>query len=263
MALTLLPHKMNRQKIIIGNWKMNTTLDGAIALANGLISKVGATKNTTVVICPPFINIPAVRDLFQGTTFKVGAQDMYTEEKGSFTGKISAEMLISHDVEYVLIGHSEVRQFSGDTDEMVNQKIKIALNQGLNPVVCVGEKLSERDSNEYKTVITNQVEKALNGLDKEMVKKLILAYEPVWAIGTGLSAMPMHANEINKLLRELLTEKYDEETAETVPTIYGGSISSANIEDFMKEGNIDGVISGTASLKADEFASIIKFIDNS
>jgi len=248
---------MSRKVIIAGNWKLNTTVDEAKELVSGLVELVKDVNDVDIVVCPPYINIPAVVEITKGTNVQVGAQDLHWEEKGAFTGKISANMLVAVGVKYVIVGHSEQRQYFGETDETVNKKIKAALAKELIPIVCVGETLDEREADKVKEVLSTQIKGAFAGFTKEDVAKCIIAYEPVWAIGTGKTATPVMADEAHKIIRDILAEICDEDTAQSVRIQYGGSMKPASAKELLAMENIDGGLIGGAALKADLFHGII------
>lgn len=247
-----------RKKIIAGNWKMNTTLNEAIELAKDIVERVKGIEDVDIVICPPYTNLYPVYQIIKDTNVKLGAQDLHWEDKGAYTGKISADMLLSVGVEYVIIGHSEQRTYFGETDETVNKKVKKALQKGLKPIVCVGETLEEREAGKTKEVVKTQVLGAFKDLSKEEVLKNIIAYEPVWAIGTGRNATPEQADEVHAFIREVLADLYDDEVAQKIRIQYGGSMKPENAKALLEKENIDGGLIGGASLKGESFYKIIK-----
>jgi len=247
-----------RKKVIAGNWKMNMLPNEAIEFIDGLTKLVKDTENE-VVLCVPYTDLFYALMSAQNTNVKIGAQNMHWEEKGAYTGEISAEMLKAINVEYVIIGHSERRQYFAETDETVNKKLKKALAVGLNPIVCVGETLEQRESGETEKIITTQTEKALEGLTPEQVEKTIIAYEPIWAIGTGKTATKEDANDSIKAIREKIAEIYGQNTAERVIIQYGGSVKASNAKELFEMSDIDGGLVGGASLKLDEFEKIVNF----
>ena len=249
---------MARKKIIAGNWKMNMTPSEAVALVNELKPLV---KDATcdVVVCPTFVCLDAVLKAVEGSNIKVAAQNMHFEEKGAYTGEVSAQMLKSIGVEYVIIGHSERRQYFNETDETVNKKIKLAYANGLKPIVCVGETLEQREAGKVVEVITKQTELALEGLDNEQVASTIIAYEPIWAIGTGKTATKEDANDAIKAIRDKICQIYGQNVAERVIIQYGGSVKSANAKELFEMSDIDGGLVGGASLKPDEFSKIVNY----
>ncbi len=250
-----------RQAIIAGNWKMNKTRPEAKALIEAM--KPYAAKATCgVVICVPFTNLETAVDLTKGTNIKVGAQNCHFEKSGAFTGEISAEMLTEIGVEYVVLGHSERRQYFGETDETVNKRTKAALAAGLKPIVCVGELLWERECNITEEVIARQIKLDLFDISAEDLKKIVIAYEPVWAIGTGKTASDDQAEEVCAFIRETLAKIYDKATANAVTIQYGGSMNPKNCAGLVAKENIDGGLIGGASLKAEDFAVLLDATSN-
>ena len=247
-----------RRVIIAGNWKMHKTVIESIELVNLLKRSVVDINDVEIVVCPPFTSLSDVREIIMDTNIKLGAQDCYWEKEGAFTGEVSCSMLKSAGCEYVIIGHSERRQFFGETNETVNKKAKAALKEGLKPIVCVGEKLADRQSGKTFDVVKDHVTNSLSGLTREDMLKVVIAYEPVWAIGTGVNATKEQAEEVHKYIRGLLREMYDEEIANSVRIQYGGSVKPENIRGLIAEEDVDGALVGGASLKADSFAQIIK-----
>jgi triosephosphate isomerase (TIM) len=248
---------MARKVIIAGNWKMNKTAAEAKALVEDLKPLV-AGLNAEVVVCPTFTSLNATVDAAKGSNVKVGAQNIHWAENGAFTGEISAEMLKEIGVEYVIIGHSERRQYFGETDATVNQRLKAALAADLTIMVCVGELLEEREGGLTEQVLKTQLSGGLAGLTAEEMAQVVIAYEPVWAIGTGKTATPEMAEETHAYVRQVLTELFGSETAETVRIQYGGSMKAENSALLVGQSNIDGGLIGGASLKADSFADLIK-----
>lgn len=247
-----------RKPIIAGNWKMNNTVAEAVKLVDELKPLVKDAK-CDVVVCPTFVCLDAVLKAAQGSNVKVGAQNMYFEEKGAFTGEVSPDMLKSMGVEYVIIGHSERRQYFAETDETVNKKLKAAYAHGLVPILCVGESLSEREADITEEVIGKQVKLDLAGLDKTQVEKLVIAYEPIWAIGTGKTATSDQANDVIAFIRKVVSDLYGEEIGSKVRIQYGGSVKPATIKEQMGKPDIDGALVGGASLKANDFAAIVNY----
>ncbi len=247
-----------RKKVIAGNWKMNKVPNEAIEFISELAPLVKDTENE-VVLCVPYTDLFYSLLHAQDTNIKIGAQNMHYEEKGAYTGEVSGEMLKSIGVEYVIIGHSERRAYYGETDETVNKKLKKALSLGLKPIVCVGESLNQRESGEAKEVVTTQTRLALEGLKNDEVEKTIIAYEPIWAIGTGKTATKEDANETIKWIREEIEKIYGKDVAESVIIQYGGSVKSGNAKDLFEMSDIDGGLVGGASLDAQEFAKIVNY----
>ena len=247
-----------RRKVIAGNWKMNMLPGEAIEFINELTPLVKDTKNE-VILCVPYTDLFYAILTAQNTNIKIGAQNMHFEEKGAYTGEVSGPMLKSIGVEYVIIGHSERRQYFAETDETVNKKVKAAHKYGLKPIVCVGETLEQKEAGETTNVITTQTRLALEGLSKEQVEGTIIAYEPIWAIGTGKTATSEDANNSIKEIRKEIAKNYGQEVADRVIIQYGGSVKSGNAKELFTTSDIDGGLVGGASLKADEFAKIVNF----
>ena len=247
-----------RKKVIAGNWKMNMLPADTINFIEGLAPLVKDSENE-VILCVPYTDLFYALLTVQGTNIKIGAQNMHWEEKGAYTGEISGKMLKSIGVEYVIIGHSERRQYFAETDETVNKKIKAAFENGLKPIVCVGETLEQRENDETVKIITDQIQKALDGLTKEQVEKTIIAYEPIWAIGTGKTATKEEANEAIKDIRNKIKEIYGEDVANEVIIQYGGSVKSSNAKEIFGMPDIDGGLIGGASLKPEEFEKIVNY----
>lgn len=247
-----------RRKVIAGNWKMNMLPNEAINFIQELAPLVKDTKNE-IILCVPYTDLFYALLHVQGTNIKIGAQNMHWEEKGAYTGEVSAPMLKSIGVEYVIIGHSERRQYFAETDETVNKKIKSALAHGLKPIVCVGETLEQRENGQTEQIVTSQVEKAFEGIPASELEKIIVAYEPIWAIGTGKTATKEDANSTIMQIRKKIAEMYGQNEANGVIIQYGGSVKSANAEELFEMSDIDGGLVGGASLKADEFAKIVNY----
>ena len=243
-----------RKKIIAGNWKMNKTAAEAVALANALKDKVGVDK-ADVVFCAPFVNLAAVLEALKGTDVAVGAQNMHFEDSGAYTGEISADMLTALGVKYVIIGHSERRAYFGETNEIVNKKVRKALEKGLIPILCVGETLTEREQGITIDLVRLQTKIGLKDVSVADAQKVVVAYEPVWAIGTGKTATNEQAEEVCAAIRVVLGEMYDKATADVMRIQYGGSVTGANAQALFGMPNIDGGLVGGASLK-DEFIDI-------
>jgi triosephosphate isomerase len=248
---------MARKKFIAGNWKMNTTLDEAVKLAKEIVQKLGAVTNVDIAVCPPYTNLQAVGQVIKGSNIKLGAQDVHWEHNGAFTGKVCCGMLLSVGCTHVIIGHSEQRTYFGETNETVNKKAKAALHAGLLPIVCVGETLDERNSGRMDAVITGHVRGAFKEISKQDALKCTIAYEPVWAIGTGVVATPQQANDAHVFIRKLLGEMYDQPTAQAIRIQYGGSMKPDNAKELLALSDVDGGLIGGASLKADAFAGIV------
>lgn len=248
-----------RTPIIAGNWKMNTVLDEAKALVEDLKARVSDVTDVEIVVCPPFISLTSVSEVIKDSNIALGAQNLYWEKSGAFTAEVSGPMLKSVGCTYVIIGHSERRAYFGETDETVNKRLFAALAEGLKPIVCVGETLNERESGKTFDVIKRQVEGGLAGLSLEQMATVVIAYEPVWAIGTGKTATPDQAQDVHAFIRKLLVEMFDETTAAATRIQYGGSVKPDNVSTLMGQADIDGALVGGASLKADSFEKIVKF----
>ena len=244
-----------RTQLIAGNWKMNTTIAEASALVEAMKERLDIIEGVEKVICPPFISLASIKQLLQGSSIKLGAQNMYFEEKGAYTGEVSPLML-SGICEFVILGHSERRQYFGETDEVVNKKVHAALKAGLTPILCLGEKLEEMEARKSEEVVTRQVNGALKGI--ESPQGLVIAYEPIWAIGTGRAATPEEANITIAIIRKTLSQLYGGGIALETRILYGGSVTADNIFEFVIQPEIDGALVGGASLKAEEFLSIVE-----
>ena len=249
-----------RRPFLAGNWKMNKTVPEAVALAKELVQAVANVADRDIVICPTFPCLAPVAEVVRGTNVKLGAQNMYFEDSGAYTGEISADMLISAGVEFVILGHSERREYFGETNQIVNKKLKKALEKGLGPIVCVGEKLAEREAGKAEAVVEDHVRGAFEGITASDALKVTIAYEPVWAIGTGKTATPDDANAMHAFIRTVLGSIYSADVAGKIRIQYGGSANDKNIDDLMKMPDIDGALVGGASLKADSFSRIVKFV---
>ncbi len=247
-----------RKPIIAGNWKMHKTISEAVDFVEKIKTYVSETDVETV-ICAPFTQLKDIKEAVKGTNIKVGAQNMHYEEKGAFTGEVSAAMLKELMLDYVIIGHSERRQYFNETDETVNKKVKQALAYGITPIVCVGESLEEREAGKTKEIVKKQIEKGLQGLTKEQASSLVIAYEPIWAIGTGKTASCQDANEVIAYIREVVKEMYSEDVSEEVRIQYGGSVKPSNVEEIMNETDIDGALVGGASLEPADFVALVNF----
>jgi len=244
-----------RIPMIAGNWKMNTTLDEAVELAGNILKGIENFKGVERVICPPFISLAAIREQLEGSSVKLGAQNLFYEEKGAYTGEISTKMLFGL-CHLVIIGHSERRQYFNETDAIVNRKVKVALGAGLKPIICVGENLKENKAGRAEEVVRGQLTGALSGISE--FKDIIIAYEPVWAIGSGLAATGRQANGIATLIRKTLAGCLSEENAKSIRILYGGSVNADNIAEFTGQPEIDGALVGGASLKPEQFTSIVR-----
>lgn len=250
-----------RRKVIAGNWKMHKDLSESQNLISKLTNALSKEEiRCDVIICPPFTSLSEAGSLIKNTKVKLGAQNMYFEDKGAFTGEISAAMLKSVGCEYVILGHSERRTIFGEPDSTVNKKIKKALSSGLKPIFCIGESLSERESGVTKEIIKRQVTEGLQQVSKGEMEKIIIAYEPIWAIGTGVNATPEQAQEVHVFVRELISEIFGSDTAENLVIQYGGSVKPENAGELLSQNDIDGALVGGACLDADSFISIIKSV---
>ncbi len=251
-------NKATRKAIIAGNWKMNKTRPEAKALLDELKGMVADIKTVEIVACVPFTNLETALAATEGTNIKIGAENCHFEKSGAFTGEISADMLAEMGVEYVVLGHSERRQYFAETDETVNKRTKAALAAGLKPIVCVGELLWERECNITEEVIARQIKLDFFGIEAEDLKKCVIAYEPVWAIGTGKTATSDQAEEVCAFIRATLAKLYGADVAEAITIQYGGSMNAANAAELVSKKNVDGGLIGGASLKAADFTTIIK-----
>jgi len=249
-----------RKPFVAGNWKMNTDSHSSVSLAEGIASGSSeiAGQSVDIAVFPPFVYLPSVFKALSVSNIAVGAQDFYFEQNGAFTGEISVSMLKDIGCTYALCGHSERRHVIGERDELINKKVAAAISGGLLPILCVGELLDERKASQTNEVVTRQVKNGLAGLNAEKISAVTIAYEPVWAIGTGLTATPQQAQEAHGLVRKLLTEMYDAQLAEEIRILYGGSAKPDNAAELMAQQDVDGLLVGGASLNADDFLSIIR-----
>jgi triosephosphate isomerase len=249
-----------RKKIVAANWKMNMTQREAARFVDSLVLELDDVRDVEVVIVPPFTIIPKVAELLEAKaqSIKLGAQNMYWERSGAFTGEISAAMLRDFFVHYVVLGHSERRQYFGETDEIVNKKVRAALEATLRPIVCVGETLEQRDKGNVEKILSIQLRGSLKDLNEKELQEIVVAYEPVWAIGTGHNATPQQAQEAHAFIRHTLSEISDETTADRIRIQYGGSVKPENARDLMTQADIDGALVGGASLDPRSFAQIVK-----
>ena len=246
-----------RRPLVVANWKMNKTLPEAVTFIGDFWPQVKDNKNVDIAVCPPFIALSAVSEKLKGTSIALGAQNINENDDGAFTGEVSGTMLVSVGCTYVIIGHSERRQFYGDTDEMVQKKIAKAHKNKLIPIVCVGESLSQREAGKTLEVVGNQVRAALQNIPSAELQKLILAYEPIWAIGTGKTATPQQAQEAHLAIRNILKDSYGSNTSLKVRILYGGSVKPENMAELMACEDVDGGLVGGASLDAAGFAKIV------
>ncbi|QGJ69387.1 Triosephosphate isomerase [Planctomycetales bacterium 10988] len=247
-----------RQPFIAGNWKMNLDRASSVALVVQLAELVAESSGEVEIgVCPPACYLEAVGSVVIGSEIGLGAQNMYHEESGAFTGELSAAMLLDLGCKYVILGHSERRQLFGETDASINEKLKAALAAGLTPIVCVGETLEEREFGQTESIVETQFEGSFSGIEEVDMLKCVIAYEPVWAIGTGKVATPDQAEAVHAHLRKVMTNQYNSEIAEQIRIQYGGSVKPGNAEELLSQKNVDGALVGGASLKADDFAAII------
>ncbi|WP_067727154.1 triose-phosphate isomerase [Oceanobacillus damuensis] len=247
-----------RKKVIAGNWKMNKVLSEANQFVDEVTSKVPESDQVEAIVCAPFPYLSSLVEKTNGTKMKVAAQNMHFEDSGAYTGEVSPVMLKDLGVTHVVLGHSERREYFAETDETVNKKAQAAFNHGLTPIVCVGETLEQREANETMNLVGSQVEKALEGLTDEQVAQTIVAYEPVWAIGTGKTASSEDANEVCAHIRQVIKQATSDATAEKVVIQYGGSVKPANIEELLGQSDIDGALVGGASLEAESFLQLVE-----
>lgn len=248
-----------RRPLIAGNWKMFKTGPEAVETADRLVKLLSTTMDVDVMIAPPFTALAPVSDMLKNTRIFLGAQNLFWEEEGAYTGEISTSMLVSAGCRYVIVGHSERRQYFGETDDTVNKKIKAALKKDLIPVLCIGESEMERDSKETFSVLDRQVRKGLKGFSADEMESLVIAYEPVWAIGTGKTATADQAQEVHLFLRAMLGKKFGDKLAKSIRILYGGSVKSDNIKELMTMPDIDGALIGGASLEPETFSKIVQF----
>ncbi len=246
-----------RKKVIAGNWKMNKDLNESQDLVSKIINGLGNDTKCDVIVCPPFTSLNEVSSLIKTTPVKLGAQNLSFEDSGAFTGEISASMLKSVGCEYVIIGHSERRNIFGEPDEVINIKIKKALEHSLKPIFCVGELLEQREDGTTMEVVKNQILNGLKDITPEQLSEIIIAYEPVWAIGTGKTATPVQAQEVHAAIRELIVENFSEDVGDNLVIQYGGSVKPDNAGELLSKKDIDGALVGGSCLKADSFLGII------
>ncbi len=247
--------KIMRTPLIAANWKMSTTVSEAIDLVNKILGTLDRIDGVEKVICPPFISLAAVEKIIRDSSLKLGAQNMHFEEKGAYTGEISPLMLAGL-CQFVIIGHSERRQYFNETDAIINKKIKTALRFNIKPILCIGEKLDDNEAGRTSDIVSRQLESALAGVDS--LNKTAIAYEPIWAIGTGRSATGKQANETISFIRQRIAALYSKETANNIRILYGGSVTAENITEFIRQPEIDGALVGGASLKAEQFTGIVR-----
>jgi len=243
-----------RKPLIAGNWKMNTNVDEAISLVRAMVSELDEIAGVEKVLCPPFISLATVKELVKNTSIQLGAQNMHFEDRGAYTGEISPLMLVNL-CQFVILGHSERRQYFAETDDVINKKVKKVIEFGLNPILCVGESLEDNESGRTEQIIARQVKAGLSGI--KPAGQMVVAYEPVWAIGSGRAATGKQANSTISLIRSTIAGFWDNNTAQAVRILYGGSVTSSNIAEFIAQPEIDGALVGGASLKANEFVGIV------
>ena len=250
---------MGRKTVIAGNWKMFKTQSEASEFVKALQGEVEGYQEVDVVVCPTYTSLSAVKKLLQDSVIQMGAQDVYWEEEGAYTGQISTEMLLDCGCRYVILGHSERRQYFGETDESVNKKLRKVLETALIPILCVGETLEERESGRVSEVVLGQLNRAMDGLTEDDVSRIIIAYEPVWAIGTGRTATPEVAEEVHSMIRQRLGDSFSEKLSSETRILYGGSVKPDNVVELMAQPDLDGALVGGASLNAQTFAKLVKF----
>ncbi|USB33483.1 triose-phosphate isomerase [Paenibacillus sp. YPG26] len=246
-----------RTPIIAGNWKMFKTVSEAKTFFEDIKGKA-EVEGVESVICAPYTNLPALVEAAKGTSIKIGAQNLHFEDEGAFTGEISGGMLKELGVDYVIIGHSERRAYFGETDEIVNKKVHAAFKHGITPIPCVGEKLEEREAGQTKDVVKVQTEAALQGLSAEQAAQVVIAYEPIWAIGTGKSSTSQDANEVTSYIRSIVADLYDESVASKVRIQYGGSVKPENVKEYLGQSDIDGALVGGASLQPASYIALVE-----
>ena len=248
----------NEKPFLAGNWKMYKTIPEAVEMVKALKEESPQLMDAELVVIPPYTMLNEVKKVIEGSTIQLGAQNIFWEEKGAFTGEVSPPMLKDAGCQYVTVGHSERRQYFGETNETVNKKIKAALTHELTPIMCIGESLEEREKGNTMGKVETQINSGLEGLGKDEIRRIVIAYEPIWAIGTGVTATPSQAEEVHRFIRKKLTEKYGNEIASYAIILYGGSVKPANTYSILKENNINGALVGGASLEADSFIQITK-----
>jgi triosephosphate isomerase len=247
-----------RKRIIAGNWKMHTTAARAVDLASAIVKGLGTEERVTVAVCPPFPYLSHVAEVLRGSRVSLGAQNMYPEKEGAYTGEVSPTMLLDLGCRYVILGHSERRHKLGETDAFINQKVRLALALDLRGILCVGETLEEREANQTEAVLDRQLRRGLAEVKRDGLKELVLAYEPVWAIGTGRNATPDQAEQASAFIRRTIADIFGEETARDIPIQYGGSVKPENARALMSQPDVDGALVGGACLMADQFLAIIR-----
>ncbi|MDH4208740.1 MAG: triose-phosphate isomerase [Anaerolineae bacterium] len=250
---------VTRRIIMAGNWKMYKTVGESLALVRALKESLAGVSDREIVVCPPFTALHAVAEALRGGNIQVGAQNLYPAEEGAYTGEVSPRMLLDVGCQFVILGHSERRQYFQEGDAFINEKLKAALEYGLKPILCVGETLEQREQGRQRSVVSAQVGRDLEGVSAEAVKQVAIAYEPIWAIGTGHTATPQQANEMHRAIREVLNGLYGGEIAQGTSILYGGSVKPGNVDELMAEPDVDGTLVGGASLEAESFIRIVSF----
>jgi len=248
-----------RKIIMTGNWKMHKTVDDATELVEQLKQALADVKDREILVCPPFTALAAVAEALEGSNIQLGAQNLYPADEGAYTGEISPRMLEDVGCSYVILGHSERRQHFGESDPFINHKVKMALDHGLKPILCVGETLEQRGEGRHKTVVSMQVYRGLHGIDAEAMKEVAIAYEPIWAIGTGQTARPEQADELHCAIRNNVEGLFGEDVAQETCIMYGGSVKPDNVDELMAQPDVDGALVGGASLNVESFIRIVKF----
>ena len=248
-----------RKPLITGNWKMNKTVSEAVDFVNNLKSALRDVQDVEVVVCPTFVALSEVSKMLEGSSIKLGAQNMYMQENGAYTGEISPLMLKEVGCRYVIIGHSERREYFKENNKLINAKIKLALKYQLRPILCVGETLSEYQNNQTIDIVKAEIREGLAGIDEEQMSQVAIAYEPIWAIGTGETATPDDANRVHKIIRKIISEMFDAKTGEKTRIQYGGSVKPDNIGALMEKSDIDGALVGGASLSVESFIRIVNY----
>ncbi len=249
-----------RKPFLAGNWKMNTSGAGSLDLASGIVKTLNDITTVDIAVCPPFVYLQSVAKALSSSNISLGAQDVYFEGNGAFTGETSCRMLKDICCTYVIIGHSERRHVMGETDELINKKINAAISGGLLPIFCVGELLEQREAGRTREVVSGQIKKGLSGISAEKIEAVTIAYEPVWAIGTGKTASAKQAQEVHEMIRGLIGQMYDETIAGNLRIQYGGSAKPANTAELMRCPDVDGLLIGGASLKANDFAAMVRTV---
>ncbi len=249
----------DRKPLIAGNWKLFKTIPEALTLVEGLKKNLAGINDREILVCPPFTALYAVAQALKGSNISVGSQNIFWETKGAFTGEVAPSMIVDTGCKYAIVGHSERRQYFSETDQTVNKRMKAAFAAGLVPIVCVGEMLAEREGGTTFTVLEKQIKDGIAGLTPDQAKTLVIAYEPVWAIGTGKTASPQQAEEVHAYIRKLYSQMYGETAAKSIRILYGGSVKPDNVAEIMKQPNVDGALVGGASLEIESFTKLVKY----